>query len=78
MNFLTLCLLGKTDMVKTMLTAFPELLHMKGPHGFTPLHHAIKVVRTPWRSKPTSRNWGQCPEGGTNFPKGIDLNLLNQ
>ena len=40
MNFLTLCLLGKTDLVKAMLTAYPELLHMRGPHGFTPLHHA--------------------------------------
>lgn len=40
MNFLTLCLLGKTDMVKNMLTAYPALLNMKGPHGFSPLHHA--------------------------------------
>lgn len=40
MNFLTLCLLGKTEMVKAMLAAYPKLLHMRGPHGFTPLHHA--------------------------------------
>ncbi len=40
MNFLTLCLLGKTEMVKNMLTAYPALLNMKGPHGFSPLHHA--------------------------------------
>jgi len=42
MNFLTLCLLGKTDLVKAMLTMQPELLHMRGPHGFTPLHHAAR------------------------------------
>ncbi len=42
MNFLTLCMLGKTDMVKAMLTAYPKLLNMRGPHGFTPLHHANK------------------------------------
>lgn len=41
MNFLTLCLLGKTELVKIMLTAYPVLINMKGPHGFTPLHHAI-------------------------------------
>ena len=40
MNFLTLCLLGKTEMVNVMLTDYPFLLNMKGPHGFTPLHHA--------------------------------------
>ena len=42
MNFLTLCLLGKTEMVKSMLTAYPPLLNMKGSHGFSPLHHAIQ------------------------------------
>lgn len=41
MNFLTLCLLGELDQVKAMLTNYPFLIHMKGPHGFTPLHHAI-------------------------------------
>jgi hypothetical protein len=40
MNFLTLCLLGKTEIVKAMLDLYPHLVHMKGPHGFTPLHHA--------------------------------------
>ncbi|HTF05282.1 MAG TPA: ankyrin repeat domain-containing protein [Bacteroidia bacterium] len=40
MNFLTLCLLGKTEIVKSMLDLYPHLIHMKGPHGFTPLHHA--------------------------------------
>lgn len=42
MNFLTLCLLGKTEMVKSMLADYPFLVSMKGPHGFTPLHHAVK------------------------------------
>lgn len=42
LNFLTLCVLGKTDLVKTMLTAMPGLINMVGPHGFTPLHHANK------------------------------------
>ena len=41
MNFLTLCLLGKLDHVKALLNDYPYLLNMKGPHGFTPLHHAI-------------------------------------
>ncbi len=42
LNFLTLCVLGKTELVKNLLTAMPGLLNMVGPHGFTPLHHANK------------------------------------
>ena len=42
MNFLTLCVLGKTEMVNQLLKQYPYLLNMKGPHGFTPLHHAIR------------------------------------
>ncbi|MBC8048087.1 MAG: ankyrin repeat domain-containing protein [Fimbriimonadaceae bacterium] len=42
MNFLTCCLMGKTDLVKNMLQLYPFLINMKGPHGFTPLHHAIQ------------------------------------
>lgn len=41
MNFLTLCLLGELDQVKTISSKYPFLINMKGPHGFTPLHHAI-------------------------------------
>lgn len=41
MNFLTLCLLGELDQVKNMLAKYPFLINVKGPHGFTPLHHAI-------------------------------------
>lgn len=42
MNFFLLCMFGRTLAVKTMLQDFPELLNAKGPHGFTPLHHAIQ------------------------------------
>jgi hypothetical protein len=41
-NIFTACLFGKMDIVKPMLTTFPNTLHAKGPHGFTLLHHAIK------------------------------------
>lgn len=41
-NIFTACLFGKMDIVKPMLTAFPNTLHAKGPHGFTLLHHAEK------------------------------------
>lgn len=40
-NFFTLCMLGKTEAVRAILSAFPEIVNAKGPHGFTPLHHAI-------------------------------------
>jgi len=41
-NFFTLCMLGKYDLVAQALREFPFLLNAKGPHGFTPLHHAIQ------------------------------------
>jgi len=41
-NFFTLCMLGKTDAVKAILKDFPQMVNTKGPHGFTPLHHAIQ------------------------------------
>jgi hypothetical protein len=31
---------GKTELVKPVVEAYPGLLHAKGPHGFTLLHHA--------------------------------------
>ena len=40
MNLLTACVLGEIDIVKSMLAYNPALLHMKGPHGFSALHHA--------------------------------------
>lgn len=42
MNLHTACLLGKIDIVKPLITAFPNQLEARGPHGFTPLHHAIR------------------------------------
>ena len=41
-NIFTACLFGLMDIVKPTLTAFPNTLHAKGPHGFTLLHHADK------------------------------------
>ena len=35
-----LTMLGKTELVKPILEAYPALIHAKGPHGFTLLHHA--------------------------------------
>ncbi|HAF30898.1 MAG TPA: hypothetical protein DCG75_17810 [Bacteroidales bacterium] len=39
-NLFVLAMLGKTEIVKTTLEQFPNLLHAKGAHGFTLLHHA--------------------------------------
>jgi ankyrin repeat protein len=39
-NLFVLTMLGKTDLVKPTLEAYPELIFAKGPHGFTLLHHA--------------------------------------
>jgi hypothetical protein len=33
-------MLGKTNLVKPILEAYPNLIFAKGPHGFTLLHHA--------------------------------------
>lgn len=41
-NIFVLTMLGKTDVVKALLNIYPNLLHAKGPHGFTLLHHAIR------------------------------------
>ena len=41
-NIFTMALFGKLDILKPMLQFQPALLHAKGPHGFTLLHHAIK------------------------------------
>jgi hypothetical protein len=35
-------MLGKLDMVKALLTAFPNLKDSKGPHGLQLIHHATK------------------------------------
>ena len=39
-NMFVLTMLGKTQIVKPYLEAFPEYLSARGPHGFTLLHHA--------------------------------------
>ncbi len=39
-NIFTAALFGKTEIVKSMIEAFPATLNAKGPHGFTLLHHA--------------------------------------
>ena len=39
-NLFVLTMLGKTDLVKPTLEAYPNLLFAKGAHGFTLLHHA--------------------------------------
>lgn len=41
-NIYLACMLGHLDIVKQVLTANPNLLNSKGPHGFTMLHHARK------------------------------------
>ena len=39
-NLFVLTMLGKTELVKPVLEAYPSLLMAKGAHGFTLLHHA--------------------------------------
>lgn len=41
-NIFTAALFGRMDIIKPMLDFSPSLLHAKGPHGFTLLHHAEK------------------------------------
>ncbi|MBC7884647.1 MAG: ankyrin repeat domain-containing protein [Saprospiraceae bacterium] len=41
-DIFVLTMLGKTDIVKFMLSEYPILLNSFGPHGFTLLHHAEK------------------------------------
>jgi hypothetical protein len=35
-----LTMLGRTDLVKPVISAYPQMMYAKGPHGFTFLHHA--------------------------------------
>jgi len=39
-NLFVLTMLGKTNLVKPTLEAYPNLINANGPHGFTLLHHA--------------------------------------
>ena len=41
-NIFVLTMLGRTVEVKALLAAFPNLLHSKGPHGLSLLHHATR------------------------------------
>lgn len=41
-NIFTAALFGRMDIIKPMLEFSPNILHAKGPHGFTLLHHADK------------------------------------
>jgi hypothetical protein len=41
-DIFVLTMLGKTELVKAILEAYPVLLHSTGPHGYTLLHHAMK------------------------------------
>jgi hypothetical protein len=42
MNIFCAAMLGRIDIVKSFLTAFPNLKSSKGPHGLQLLHHARK------------------------------------
>lgn len=42
LNIFCAAMLGKLDMVKALLTAFPNLKDSKGPHGLQLIHHATK------------------------------------
>lgn len=39
-SLFTLAALGKGELVKPVLEAYPKLIFANGPHGFTLLHHA--------------------------------------
>lgn len=39
-NLFALTMLGKTNLVKSIIEIYPNLLFAKGPHGLTLLHHA--------------------------------------
>ena len=41
-NLFVLTMLGKTEIVRSFLDAYPSFINAKGPHGFTLLHHAHK------------------------------------
>lgn len=42
MDVFAAAMLGRIDIVKAMLEAFPALLHSKGPHGISLMKHAKK------------------------------------
>jgi hypothetical protein len=40
-NLFVLTMLGRTELVKPVLEAYPDLVFANGPHGFSLLHHAM-------------------------------------
>ena len=42
MTIFVAVMLGELEIVKMMLAAYPDMIHGKGPHGLTFLHHAKK------------------------------------
>jgi hypothetical protein len=42
MNIFCAAILGRLDVVKAILSVYPELKTSKGPHGLQLLHHAAK------------------------------------
>ena len=42
LNIFCAAMLGKIEIVKSILTAMPELKNSKGPHGLKLIHHATK------------------------------------
>ena len=42
MDIFVATMLGRMEIVKSMLAAFPNLAQSKGPHGLTLMHHAKK------------------------------------
>ena len=41
-NIYVLTMLGETEIVKSILIKYPNLINGLGPHGYTLLHHAIR------------------------------------
>jgi hypothetical protein len=41
-NIFTAALFGRMEILRPMIDFFPNVIHTKGPHGFTLLHHAEK------------------------------------
>jgi ankyrin repeat protein len=41
-NIYVLTMLGETEIVKSILIKYPNLINGLGPHGYTLLHHAMR------------------------------------
>jgi len=58
MDIFHAAMLGRLDIVKPVLTAFPNLAASKGPHGIPLIAHAQKVAKKPL---PSSASWNLFP-----------------